>query len=232
MRLMRSVLCALAAALLISAPSTVSAAELSVGSSPAPQHENLAPAPAPQRVPAPVSQNAVNQGDGIVVGGVVCTIGYVHAPYAYTAGHCLPKEGAPVEDFHGHQIGTAEDIHNSVQRSANASDFEDWGRIRLKEDFRGGKNVFSGDTIASHVKVGDSVTSYGVYSKKPSSGAVMVTGPNGFDSDIVEAVGGDSGGPTWVEGKGLVGLISTGITVKGTSHAVGTGHQGAWIFRP
>ena len=151
----------------------------------------------------------INQGDRVRnQEWMTCTVGYVQDGSAYTAGHC-GKTGDTMFNFQtNEQIGTL----NSHFSYAGG---EDWAEITLNDTTDAGENIYSGNQVVSpeDIEVGDTIHSYGGKTGQQYTGTVTRT-----DGHQVLATGeagglpGDSGGPAWIDGKGLVGVYSSYYT--------------------
>ena len=151
----------------------------------------------------------INQGDRVRnQEWMTCTVGYVQDGSAYTAGHC-GKTGDTMFNFQtNEQIGTL-DSHFSYAGG------EDWAEITLNDTTDAGENIYSGNQVVSpeDIEVGDTIHSYGGKTGQQYTGTVTRT-----DGHQVLATGeagglpGDSGGPAWIDGKGLVGVYSSYYT--------------------
>ena len=151
----------------------------------------------------------INQGDRVRnQEWDTCTVGYVQTGSAYTAGHC-GKTGDTMFNFQtNEQIGTL-NSHYSYPGG------EDWAEITLNDTATAGENTYSGNQVVSpeDIEVGDTIHSYGGKTGQQYTGTVTRT-----DGHQVLATGeagglpGDSGGPAWIDGKGLVGVYSSYYT--------------------
>jgi len=151
----------------------------------------------------------INQGDRVRnQEWDTCTVGYVQTGSAYTAGHC-GKTGDTMFNFQtNEQIGTL-NSHYSYPGG------EDWAEITLNDTTTAGENTYSGNQVVSpeDIEVGDTIHSYGGKTGQQYTGTVTRT-----DGHQVLATGeagglpGDSGGPAWIDGKGLVGVYSSYYT--------------------
>lgn len=166
--------------------------------------------------PAIASANPVpfiQQGDKVLIengpGNIaVCTIGYVdeHRRNFMFTGHCSGgRVGSKVMNDRYQEIGRVE---------VNYYRGTVWSDIAVVNVTNGniGGNIHSGNTwVQPHtVRRGETLCSYGA-----NSGAVhcgRVTGrdlPNAIiGSRNSGGIGGDSGGPAWIPGRGLVGFYS------------------------
>ena len=151
----------------------------------------------------------INQGDRVRnQDWMTCTVGYVQPGSAYTAGHC-GKTGDTMYNYNtDEQLGTL----NTHYTHAGG---EDWAEIQLNDTTTAGENIYSGNQIVSpeNVEVGDTIHSYGGKTGKQYTGTVTDT-----DGEQILATGeagglpGDSGGPFWIDGKGLVGVYTSYYT--------------------
>lgn len=161
-----------------------------------------------------------------------CTLGYVHprAGIGYTAGHCgLP--GEPVRNARNQIIGYFEasngvsmnmnipmayaaDVVPSLMPQVSRGILADVARIRFNPGIVAGGNAFSGDRIVplGEVRHGDQICAVGAQSRRIFCGTVdKVNGDTtyAFHRGLIP---GDSGGPSWIPGKGFVGVNSGGST--------------------
>lgn len=158
----------------------------------------------------------VNQGDRVYVAATMCTVGYIDhdARRAYLAKHCARVNTVNVRTDDGKYLGTF------VRPDAPG----DTAWIDLDPRVRAGDNRFTGDTVIdrSAVTPGDTVCFYGATSRETRCAAVKSTGtPNDpvVKGNPMQILGGDSGGPAWVPGKGAVGVV-TGVTVNPENNQV------------
>lgn len=158
----------------------------------------------------------IQQGDKVFIQEspekfAVCTIGYVDAHrhnFMFT-GHCTNGNvGDIVYNDQLQEIGrVSENYHRGSAQNDIAVVTVTHGNI--------GKNIHSGDVwVAPHtVRRGEKVCSYGANSNKVHCG--IITGreiPNVLiASHNSGGIGGDSGGPAWIPGRGLIGFYS-GVT--------------------
>ncbi len=145
----------------------------------------------------------VSQGDRFYTKNINCTIGFIDNKNhkAYTAKHC-GSNGQEVSVKRNNRfipIG----ILNHVQG------FGDYSAIDLQENVRG-DNSFSGNSIAQPF-IGDKVCRYGAKSQKIDCSNIIMINPiehNIITNTGMNALHGDSGGPTWIPGKGYLGVTS------------------------
>lgn len=158
-----------------------------------------------------------------------CTLGYndVARGVSYTAGHCgTPGARVRLLNRATHEVsvpmGT---FYPSPGYDGNYSN--DWGEVRWDPGVKLPTNRFSGEKILarSEVKRGDTVCSHGeathTNSDKYTCGTFHGWVNESFTANIEGWQKGDSGGPVWVPGRGLVGIASAGsvdpkvsVTVK------------------
>lgn len=158
----------------------------------------------------------VNQGDRVYVVGTMCTVGYIdHATRrAYLAKHCARVNTVNVRTSDGKFVGT-------FVRPDTPGDTA-W--IDLDTRVRAGSNRFTGDTVIDRAAVapGDTVCFYGSTSRETRCAAVKSTGTTQdpfVNGNPMQILGGDSGGPAWVPGKGAVGVVSA-VTVNPQNNQV------------
>ena len=169
---------------------------------------------APQAVaknPPPV----ISQGDKIIIeGGRVCTVGYVDKEKhkAYIADHCaVLNKKSTVDNENRTEIGVINgtfDMSNIGLSQAR----KDVAHIDLYDRTVVGENKFSGDKRVStrDVKIGDEMCTYSrMLNKEVHCGKVKYVDGNVVVGDrYVNGIPGDSGGPSWIPGKGFVGVYS------------------------
>lgn len=167
-------------------------------------------------VPSFGMAGTINQGDRVNVVGTVCTVGYIdHATRrAYLAKHCARVDTVNVRTNDGKFVGT-------FVRPNTPGDTA-W--INLDPRVRAGANRFTGDTVIarSAVQPGDTICFYGATSRETRCAAVKSTGtPQDpfVNGNPMQILGGDSGGPAWVPGKGAVGVVSA-VTVNPQNNQV------------
>lgn len=154
----------------------------------------------------------VNQGDRVITkrhNGEhgVCTIGYVDkaTQTAIYTGHCSGGEvGNKVMDYNWNEIGYV--VQNFYQIHET---YTDYAVIKLTRP--AGNNIYSGNKISLLPAFpGDNICSYGGNTNDVYCG--KVTGSENMT--VVKATRnsggslGDSGGPAWISGKGVVGFFS------------------------
>lgn len=162
-------------------------------------------------LPVANAQPVVNQGDRIRIDGIggwsECTVGYVdHARNRLiTSSHCIMVPGQPVRNAHGHRIGTVVSPPMHAFFAQN-----DYAYISLR-GARPGKNGFSGPAIVnpSHIRPGEKVCQYGASTRTQRCGTVHVVRGSAIVIDGIHGTRrGDSGGPTWIPGRGFVGAYT------------------------
>lgn len=173
----------------------------------------------------------VNQGDRImtpVLANLTCTLGYVdrRAGVAYTAGHC-GFAGAAIANTRGQIIGYFEasnmlasvytipvayaaEFMPSLRPQVSAGPTADIARIRFVPGVVAGANTFSGDRIVplQEVRRGDKLCAVGSQSRRVSCGSVDRVNGDATFAFHRGLIPGDSGGPSWIPGKGFVGVTS------------------------
>lgn len=149
------------------------------------------------------------EGEESEVITISCTVGYIDKKKrrAYTAGHC-GITGTKVTDSEDRLIGI---FHKNPKYNEKVYR-NDQAYIQLENNVIPGKNYYSGDKVASldELNTGDTLCSYGSSSQKIHCGVLRtVDERNIIGDDNSGGISGDSGGPAWVPGKGLVGLFSS-----------------------
>lgn len=159
----------------------------------------------------------VEQGRAVYIDGYgLCTIGFNDPEKAvsYIAAHC-GGEGARVSLIDrttnevSDEMGT---FHPSTKYTRFP--YNDWAWIEWDEGVQMGSNSFSGDRVLEQdeVHVGDEVCSHGETTHTGTRGVSCGTfgGWSGESFGVQETSWqqGDSGGPVWVPGRGLVGVMS------------------------
>lgn len=162
---------------------------------------------------------SVSQGDKAIVlppgsnNGSKCTVGYNGNGFSYVSAHC-GKDGYAVHlqlpsGYTSPRVGT---FHRSPAASVDngAANFNDWGVIEWDRSVTIGPNRYSGDALIDPdtVTSGDTACVYGDTTRKISCGPFVGNLGKTFFVDNVTTNPGDSGGPMWIPGRGLVGLIS------------------------
>lgn len=185
-------------------------------------------APASAAVP-----DAVYQGMPIVVEGtnVLCTIGYndIANHRSYTAAHC-GDDGAKIRlldpsDHAGRSpiVGT---LHTSARHRAALSP-NDWAHIEWDPELQLASNNITGDTIIhpSDVRPGEKICFHGATTHQESLGSHCGVAAANFGNEVyaveVDTQPGDSGGPVFIPGRGMVGVLSGQLTPTLNSPADG-----------
>lgn len=148
----------------------------------------------------------VNQGDTIYMDSqfgqdYLCTLNSIFDDYAFSAGHC-GGVGTVVRTYPGMDyIGTVVESDNSGNIDHLA--------IKLGDNV-GGENIYSGDRISSiaEMEQGDTICQYGATTKKVQCSPMFGLPRLGALWSSAQSLHGDSGGPAWIEGKGLIGITS------------------------
>mgnify|MGYP002714143700 CR=1 FL=1 len=163
--------------------------------------------------PAANAAPVVNQGDRIFMDVGFsrngCTVGYVdHAKRQFiTSGHCVNFPGQPVFNERRERIGTVMTPPMDLFPGQN-----DYAYIALR-GAHPGANGFSGNgrVHPSHIRPGERICTFGASTRQQFCGTVYaVRGSAIFFQDAVGTRSGDSGGPTWIPGRGFVGALSGG----------------------
>lgn len=149
-----------------------------------------------------------------------CTIGFNDTArrVSYTAGHC-GERGARVQlleretGYVSEPMGT---FYPSVGYDGQYTN--DWGEVRWDAGVKMGGNRYSGDRILEQddIEMGDQVCFHGEATHTGTRGTTCGTFHSwindSFTANIETWRKGDSGGPVWVPGRGLVGIASAGAT--------------------
>ncbi|OEY23317.1 hypothetical protein A0K93_03765 [Corynebacterium sp. BCW_4722] len=154
----------------------------------------------------------VNQGDRVYTltsfSRGACTVGYVdkHRNRAIFSGHCTLYPGQKVTDVHGRYIGNVA----SLAVSPGPKVQNDYAYIQLTVG-RAGENKFSGDAmVAPHaVRPGEKVCTVGATTQRVMCAPLhSVRGHKIVVNGLTATRKGDSGGPMWIPGRGLVAVNS------------------------
>lgn len=152
-----------------------------------------------------------------------CTIGYVNVENrtATYAGHCADGTvGSPVYNVHGQKIGNVSYTKYPTLGLLKYVNFlvpittpVDYAIVKIDNNVKIGNNSYSGNnkTNYSSIKNGDTICSYGATRNKETCGNIV------YKSNIFKVIvtnensnmNGDSGGPSWIPGKGFVGTLSS-----------------------
>ncbi|MFP7664671.1 MAG: hypothetical protein ACHEUT_03865 [Corynebacterium pyruviciproducens] len=160
----------------------------------------------------------VSQGTRILVGapghqpGEACTVGYNARSVSFTAAHCgntgdyvyLDNAGGAISP----PLGTLTRSRNShVDTGGGAND---WAVITWNPSVQLGPNGYSGNTVLnpSALTPGAQVCMYGSSTRRANCGRFVGNVDLVSFAEGLEATRGDSGGPVWVEGTGLIGVLS------------------------
>lgn len=181
-----------------------------------------------QLIQIPLGQKKLTEvKDGRTIEGIsfdssnVCTLGYVDVRnyVAFTARHCVENVGDRIYDSKGNYIGDVASLYGEKMR--NITDFAintkklDTATIALHKnvDFGQGNALSGVDNYATDINKGDSICRYGAKSKTTVCGTIIkVTDGTVYATDKA-VLKGDSGGPAWIPGKGMVGVLSMDATV-------------------
>lgn len=197
----------------VSAPYVAEAQSLSSGSSSSVTNTNNPPiVSVPSDLDEPEEPKAIiQQGDRISSAESRCTLGYANDNYGITSGHCFDI-GTSI--FHNRvHIGTVVDAGYE-----GYSADKDWAVIKFDDNVKVLDNSYSGDNIVStsELEIGDEACTYGVNTDKIQCGKILFLRGHIVYTETINTMGGDSGGPVWVEEKGLIGMH------KGTRYEPGT----------
>lgn len=161
------------------------------------------------------SRVSISQGEKIYINdtNIACTIGYVDKlkHKAYTADHCLPAHQKSViynsnREKIGEAYGRFSDRAMGIAKSRN-----DVAYINLYDNVRAGGNFYSGSNRVSttHITPGENLCMFSRKLNSTNCGKVKsVDGTLVVGDEHVNGIGGDSGGPAWIPGKGFVGIYT------------------------
>lgn len=161
----------------------------------------------------------VNQGDRVFLklgsASSGCTVGYVdHARnQAVVSRHCVNVPFQPVHNAAGQRIGTVVSPSGWTALPLAQNDFAYF----TLDGAAAGANKFSGNAKVhpSHVRPGEEVCTVGATTQRQLCGRVKSVRGHIVTSDIVGTGRGDSGGPMWIPGRGLVGVHSGHGVING-----------------
>lgn len=155
----------------------------------------------------------IAQGDAIIINSARCTVGYIDTRKStiYTAGHCANSVGEVVYNDKWEEIGTVVQ-DNLLDHNGNYwLEPHDSSAILLHDTNSKLVNRFSEDAVlqSSDVHNKDTVCSYGSTTKRVYCGEIKKI-QDGFFMFTLDGKpqGGDSGGPVWIPGRGLLGVLS------------------------
>ena len=143
-----------------------------------------------------------------------CTLGFNADGFSFTAAHC-GRTGDYVylvtpNGYLSRPVGVLTRSDRAYM-DRNDANYNDWARIDWNDSVRLGPNKFSGDNLVhpSTLRAGEQVCVYGNTTHRTNCGRFMgqlnlLTSADGATADR-----GDSGGPMWVEGRGLVAVMGT-----------------------
>lgn len=185
----------------------------------------------------------INQGDPVYIGnqGLWCTAGYVdNANHKlYIAAHCFEKRADPESPVFGEPVYTKDRtvighytagtyVDTAYDSAENPVTAVDTAEITLADGVRG-ENTYSGDTVVRWSDIdpqNDTACFTGVTTQLVRGRVVCGTfnkygeaSKSLYVHGDVRALGGDSGGPIWIPGKGFLGVITGdagGLTMSRT----------------
>lgn len=169
-------------------------------------------------------QLVANQGWRIQSSKGNCTIGHNEPSkgLSYTAAHCgNPGDAIYLTDAAGNVYPEPAGVFIPSQRYDEASYSNDWAAIQWNPGVRVQPNQFGGGYInAESLAAGETVCFHGFTSHSSGSGAscgrfVGVAGSAVLFDAPISSRPGDSGGPVFVPGKGVIGVVSGVHTVSG-----------------
>lgn len=161
------------------------------------------------------SQTTISQGEKVYINetAIACTVGYVdkNTHKAYIADHCLPAHQKSViynsnREKIGEAYGRFSDRKMGIPKSRN-----DVAYINLYDDVETGENSYSGDNRVSTADItpGEKLCMFSRKFNSVHCGKVKsADGTLVVGDEHVNGIGGDSGGPAWIPGKGFVGVYT------------------------
>ncbi|MDO5098115.1 MAG: hypothetical protein Q4D85_05085 [Corynebacterium sp.] len=170
------------------------------------------------RAPYALAVNPINQGDPIYLGNSVCTAGFIDRENnrIWTAGHCH-DHGATVTNRWRQKVGTLvyrwSDVESNLNKGLTGAELNeaifrffpyDLAYVELSNPAAAGQNGFSGDRVY-RPEVGDTMCRWGDTTKQITCGPVLKLDSQLIYGGNLSSKPGDSGGPTWVPGKGYIG---------------------------
>lgn len=151
-----------------------------------------------------------------------CTVGFVQKPenLLWTSSHCF-KDGDIVYDKDFNKIGIADRYYDGdIFKDRENPDIhflmsKDFTIIHLEPYIIAGKNYFSGDSIVPNDSTSpeEEVCSFSRMENKSYCGRILEKHhlSDNYDSLLwsnLPIIKGDSGGPVWIKGKGILGIQS------------------------
>lgn len=169
---------------------------------------------------------AVYQGMPFVVDGTdgLCTIGFNDAANqrSFTAAHC-GADGAGVRLLDPLDYSKRSPVVGHLRISPEYSDLQkpnDWGYIEWDDNVRLAANNITGDALIrpSEVRPGERVCFHGATTHRGTLGSHCGRAAADFGHELF-AIGvtgqkGDSGGPVFIPGRGMVGVMSGHLNPK------------------
>lgn len=184
----------------------------------------VAPAVTAAPAEAQTYQLVANQGWRVRSSKGNCTIGHNEPArgLSYTAAHCAnPGEAVYLTDASGNVYPEPAGVFIPSQRYDETTYSNDWAAIRWNPGVRVQPNQFGGGYInAEALAAGETVCFHGFTTHSSGNGATCgrFVGVAGsavlFDAPVASRPG-DSGGPVFVPGKGVIGVVSGEHTVTG-----------------
>lgn len=149
----------------------------------------------------------ITQGDRIISdSNTQCTIGWVSEEYFITAAHCAKNGlGSTVYNAYHQKLGTVVEFPTDNYSSKTRID---WAVIDIADNVSTVGNGYSGNDMITldDVRFGDELCTYGATTKEVSCGRVKNKYWSTVRTENTTPTSGDSGGPSWVTGKGFVGI--------------------------
>lgn len=181
----------------------------------------------------------VSQGTRILVGtpghepGEACTVGYNSHHFSYTAAHCGNSgDYVYLQEAGGSSSKPLGTLTRSPQARVESGDgSNDWAVINWNTSVQLGPNTYSGNDVIhpSALAPGTQVCVYGSATRQANCGRLMGNVDLMSFADGLQADRGDSGGPVWVEGQGLVGVLSGSHEIRVPT--TGSGSTGGTYMR-
>lgn len=152
-----------------------------------------------------VTPPRVNQGDVVTINGRdTCTVTYIADGYLYTAGHCT-RVGDTIT--HRTLLGSYAPVGTTTHVVDTAT--EDYAVIALNRGVTGTNTYATNPQPLTNVEPGDMVCHYARQTTTITCAHATTTGATTLWLPGTHTIlPGDSGGPAWVPGKGLVGAVT------------------------
>lgn len=188
------------------------------------------------------AQVVVDQGDNVRIGNYgMCSVGFIDNENRrlYTAAHCFfdnanpdnPKFGDAIYTMSGNLIGhytSGTSVKTRYDKFGNRLVNVDTAEVTLVDGVYG-ENIHSGDTAVrwSDIDPENDIACFtGATTRKVVCGTIDKVNEEAkwiYLRADANSLGGDSGGPVWIPGKGFLGVISAGGDGKTSSKTVDNG---------